>query len=133
MFSNLRRKIVRVMQNGWEPFELVVALLLVLAGISYIIVVPDPLSVAALLPPFMRVIWGIAVFFGGLFTLAGNFTHRQSIRRAGLVLMGTTMLVYAMANITVYGLFTLFLAVTLAISIFLASMIAYVRSFVKRE
>jgi len=95
-----------------NPFEVAFALMFFISGLGLLIAAPDPASVVAVFPAFLRICWAIVLLIGGTFELYGVVSNRIEFRRAGLLEMATACFVYVIA-LVVYSNATVFFSVCL--------------------
>jgi uncharacterized membrane protein len=98
----------RIVHTSKSPFEIVVLLVLVLAGTSGL-VSPDASShaVAAILPIWGQYVWYSGLIAGGSVSLVGALTNRMwalFTERGGLLTLGVLCVVYTAIVIAVAGL-----------------------------
>lgn len=87
-----------------ESFEAFVALALGVSSASYLLGVQPPNSVEELLPPWLRLAWGIALAAGSLLILGGLLAGAPRVELSGCFLLAGAAFVYADALIVVAGL-----------------------------
>lgn len=85
-----------------ESAEAFVALLCVLAGAGYLAGAPQPGSIDAVLPAWIRTGWGGYLLAGGILVLAGVAAGRRRTEKVGLWLLAGPGVAYAAAAIA-YG------------------------------
>lgn len=90
--TRLRLAAARVVLQSAEAF---VALLCLLASLSYVAGAPQPGSIDALLPGAIRVAWGCYLLTGGLSVLAGLLGGWRRVEKAGLWLLAGPGVAYA--------------------------------------
>lgn len=88
----LRAAAARVVLQSAEAF---VALLCLLASVSYLAGQPQPNSIDALLPAAVRFAWGCYLLLGGVAVLTGLIGGWRRVEKAGLWLLAGPGLAYA--------------------------------------
>jgi signal transduction histidine kinase len=83
-------------------FELLVALLLLTEGISFIFGAPKPGSVDTVFPYWLRSSWGMILLFASVFVIIGVVVERRFLHAAGMWLIAGVALFYAIAVIDVH-------------------------------
>src|SRR4051794_216726 len=64
-------------QMSINPFELFMLLAVCVVGIGYLVVLPAPTSVQALMPPVAVKLWAANLGIGGVSALGGGLWHRH--------------------------------------------------------
>lgn len=101
----MRKTIARLVLLSSEAF---VALLCAVSSLAYIGGAPAPRAVDALLPDWMRVLWGAYLLVGGVMTLIGLLSGNRRVEKIGLLLLVGPAVAYGTAVATVGGLRALF-------------------------
>lgn len=88
-----------------NPFEVWLLTACVIQGLVVLTHTARPPSVQALLPPWLRLLWGVLLLVGGVLSVAGlywpdPFTGIE-IKRVGLVLAAAGVLAYGVALLAV--------------------------------
>lgn len=88
-----------------NPFETLVLAACATSGWAVLSHTAQPTSLQALLPPWLRVAWGILLLVGGLLTVFGLYWRDHwtgiEIKRVGLVAAATATLAYGTALLTI--------------------------------
>lgn len=100
----MRRAMTRALARlTVRPFRGFVALLFLLASVSYVFGAPRPMSVQASLPAAVRMMWGACLFAGGVLLLLGLAAGWRRTEKAGLLFLAAGSLVYGICVVGYAG------------------------------
>lgn len=94
------RAAARLILHSSESF---IALLCGLSSVSYLAGAPQPRTIDALLPFWLRFTWGAYLLFGGVLTLLGLVVGIRRVEKAGLLLLSGPAVVYGVAIVAAAG------------------------------